>query len=274
MTSIDHISPALMVRYVSGDSTLGDDALWAVEAHLEECASCRNRLSQTVSAESPQTAALLERVRMNLRTATSVSPQMPARRTPRWLARWTPPGFWPRLAMTVLVVVSALTLDLVDQRALPIVLLLAPVAPMIGVAAVWTSGTDPAHELVVASPRAGLYMVLRRTLAVLIVVIPLLTLAGWLVGASPVRWLLPCMAFTSGALALGELIGLHWAAGVLTLAWTAGVLGPTVLTSRSPLLLEPVSLPYWAGLAAVCAVALLLRRGAYTGMRGEKWFVR
>ena len=122
-------------------------------------------------------------------------------------------------------------------------LLVAPVAPLLGVAAVWSAGLDPAHELVVASPRAGLYLVLRRTLAVLVVVIPALTVAGWLAGASPARWLLPCLAFTAGALALGELIGLRRAAAALALAWTAGVITPSVLTARTPVVLEPASLP-------------------------------
>ena len=111
-------------------------------------------------------------------------------------------------------------------------LLVAPVAPLLGGGRGLVGRLDPAHELVVASPRAGLSMVLRRTLAVLVVVIPALTVAGWLAGASPARWLLPCLAFTAGALALGELIGLRWAAGVLALAWTAGVITPSVLAAR------------------------------------------
>ncbi len=117
-------------------------------------------------------------------------------------------------------------------------------------------------------------MVLRRSLAVLIVVIPALTVAGWLTGASPARWLLPCLAFTAGALALGELIGLRFAAAALALAWTAGVIAPSVLAARTSVLLEPASLPYWAGLFAVIAVALVLRRDAYTGLRSDTWFVR
>ena len=178
--------------------------------------------------------------------------------------------------MTVGVIAAALGLDLAGtSRVLPsLVLLVAPVAPLLGVAAVWSSSLDPAHELIVASPRAGLYMVLRRTLAVLVLVIPALAVAGWLTGASPARWLLPCLAFTAGALALGEMIGLRWAAGVLTLAWTAGVIAPSMLATRTPLLLETASLPYWAGLIAVIAVALVLRRNAYTGLRSERWFVR
>jgi hypothetical protein len=176
----------------------------------------------------------------------------------------------------MLVIAAAVGLDLVGGTHLPtsLVLLVAPVAPLLGVAAVWSSGLDPAHELVVASPRAGLAMVLRRTLAVLVVVIPALTVAGWVGGASPARWLLPCLAFTSGALALGELIGLRWAAGALSLAWTAGVIAPSVFADRTPLVLEPASLPVWAGLIVVVTIALVLRRDAYKGLRSDTWFVR
>ncbi len=275
MRSAEHVPAAVLDRYATGGAGIGADALWAIEAHLEGCAPCRERLGEAVARRSPETVSLLARVHANLTTEMARSRQMPARRLPRRVARWVPPGLWPRLAMTLLVVAAALGLDLAGSRVLPsLVLLVAPVAPLLGVAAVWSVGLDPAHELVVASPRAGFYMVLRRSLAVLVVVMPALTAAGWLTGASPARWLLPCLAFTAGALALGELIGLRVAAGALALAWTAGVITPSILAARTPLLLEPASLPYWAGLIAVIAVALVLRRDAYTGLRSDTWFVR
>ena len=156
--------------------------------------------------------------------------------------------------MTVLVVGVALALDLADEldggRFPSLVLLLAPVAPLLGVAAAWSRGLDPAHELACASPRAGLSIVLRRTVAVLAVVIPLLAAGGLLVGASPARWLLPCLAFTAGALALGELVGLHRAAIGLASGWVAVVVAP--------------SLRGWAGLTVVIVVALVLRGDRYT----------
>jgi len=276
MSRSEHVTMAVLERYATGGAGIGADALWAVEAHLEACAPCRERLAEAVARHSPETMSLLARVQANLATEVARSPRMPARRLPRRVARWAPPGLWPRLAMTMLVLAAALGLDLVGGGRLPlsVVLLVAPVAPLLGVAAVWSAGLDPAHELVVASPRAGLYMVLRRALAVLVVVIPALTVAGWAAGASPARWLLPCLAFTAGALALGELIGLHRAAGGLALAWTAGVITPSVLAARTPLLLEPASLPYWAGLVVVLAVALAARRDAYTGWRSDRWSVR
>ena len=170
--------------------------------------------------------------------------------------------------MTVLVVLAAVGLDLADGagRYPSLVLLLAPVAPLLGVAAAWSRGLDPAHELVTAGPRAGLDLVLRRTVAVLAVVIPALAVAGWLVGASPARWLLPCLAFTVGALALGEVVGLHRAASGLALAWAVVVVGPSLLLAWPPVLLAPASLPGWAAATAVAAVVLVVRRHAYTGL--------
>lgn len=280
MTPADHLTRTALERYATAEKGIGADAVWAIEAHLERCAPCRERLGEAVALRGPETMSLLASVRANLAAEIPHSPRMPVRRFP-WLlpsrvARWAPPGLWVRLLMTVLVLAAALGLDLAGgTRVLPsLVLLVAPVAPLLGVAAVWSGGLDPAHELVVASPRAGLYMVLRRTLAVLVVVIPVLAVAGWLTGASPARWLLPCLAFTAGALALGELIGLHRAAGVLGLAWTAGVIAPSLLTTRIPLVLDPALVPYWGGLTAVIAVVLMLRRNAYMSLRSDRWYVR
>jgi hypothetical protein len=276
MTPSNHVTTAALERYATGGVDIGADALWAIEAHLESCAPCRDRLGDAVARHSPKTVSLLASVHANLSREVARSPQMPVRRPPRRASRWAPPGLWSRLAMTLLVLGAALGLDLAGStQAYPsLVLLVAPVAPLLGVAAAWSMGLDPAHELVVASPRAGLWMVLRRTLAVLVVVIPALTVAGWLVGASPARWLLPCLAFTAGALALGELIGLRRAAAALALMWTAGVITPSVLDARTPMLLEPASVPYWAGLIAVITIALFLRRDAYTGLRSDAWLVR
>lgn len=276
MNASDHIPSAALGRYVTGDVAVAADALWAMEAHLENCARCRAHLGEMVTRLSPETVSLLAGVQAHLATELARSSQMPARRRPRRVGRWAPPGLWPRLAMTLLVLAAALGLDLAGSApVLPsLVLLIAPVAPLLGVAAVWSAGLDPAHELVVASPRAGLFMVLRRTVAVLVVIIPALGVAGWLTGASPAVWLLPCLAFTAGALALGELIGLRWAAAVLASAWTAMVIAPSLLTPRVPVLLQPVSLRYWAGLIVMVAVVLVVRRDAYTGLRSNPWFVR
>jgi hypothetical protein len=270
----DHHVPAeLLDRYAAGEERIGADVLWALEAHLEACAACRARLAEAVGRQSPDTVVVLERVHARLDAEVAGSARMPPRqplrmRLPARALWWAPPALLPRLAMTVLVVGVALGLDLADEldgsRFPSLVLLLAPVAPLLGVAAAWSRGLDPAHELACASPRAGLSMVLQRTLAVLAVVIPVLAAGGLLVGASPARWLLPCLAFTAGALALGELVGLHRAAIGLASGWVAVVVAPSLITAQAPALLAPASLPGWAGLTLVIVVALVLRGDRYT----------
>jgi hypothetical protein len=273
---VGHLPPALLERYVVGGAGLGADAVWAVEVHLEGCPGCRERLGAAVTRGSPVTTRLLERVWTGLADEVARSPRAPARRRrlPGWLSRWArwwaTPALLPRLGMTVLVVLAAVGLDLADAagsgRYPSLVLLLAPVAPLLAVAGVWSRGLDPAHELVVSSPRAGLDLVLRRTVAVLTVVVPALGVAGWLVGAAPARWLLPCLAFTVGALALGELVGLHRAATGLALGWAVAVVTPSLVAARPPVLLAAASLPAWAAATVAVAAVVVARRGAYTAL--------
>jgi hypothetical protein len=276
-----HVPVELLDRYAAGQTAGGPEVWWAIEVHLESCAACRTRLGDAVARCSPATSLVLDRVRAGLATELARQeahrPRVPLRTRVRRrvlggrpVARWAAPALLPRLGMTVLVVLVAVGLDLLDEASVgrfpSLVLLLAPVAPLAGVAAAWSRGLDPAYELVVASPRAGLDLVVRRTAAVLAVVIPALGVAGWLVGASPAHWLLPCLAFTAGALALGEVIGLHRAATGLALGWVAVVVGPSLVMAQSPVVLSPASSPGWAVAAVAIAVLLVVRRGAYTGL--------
>ena len=272
-----HVPQDLLDRYAAGGpSEELPDVVWAVEAHLESCAPCRERLADAAARLSPQTTALVRRVGAGVFTEIAHSPREEVTRS-WWLARvsagirrWLTPTLLPRLVMTVLVVLAAVGLDLADGESggrLPsLVLLLAPVAPLAGVAAAWSRGVDPAFELIVSSPRAGLELVLRRALVVLVVVIPVLSVAGWLVGTSPARWLLPCLAFTLGALALGAVVGLRRAAAGLVLVWTAVVVGPSLVAAETPALLTSAGSPAWAAATAVGAVLLVLRRRGYTGL--------
>ncbi len=115
----------------------------------------------------------------------------------------------PWLAMIVLVTFVAVVLDRIGSASpdgISLVLLIAPVLPVLGVAASWGRALYPAYELTAATPRAGLPLVFRRTVAVLAVVLPCLFAAGELTGAALAQWLLPSLAFTTGTLALCELV--------------------------------------------------------------------
>ena len=249
-----HASPALLNRYADNDPDLAADMVWALEVHLESCADCRARLA----AEATAVAPLVDAVWAGIVPDTEPAPIHRARR----LATWATPAMVPWLAMTALVTLLALVADRMISAPYPsFALLLAPIAPVAGVAAAWARGLDPAHELVAATPRAGLYLVLRRTVAVLVVVIPLMAVATW---TSPLRWLLPCLAFTVATLALGGFVGVRRAAAGLVAAWTVFVIGPSVVTVRPPAVLEPAAFGVWAAVLVAGAIVVGLRAAVYT----------
>jgi hypothetical protein len=248
-----HASPQLLRRYADGDSALAADVVWALEVHFESCVDCRGRLADEAATVAP----LVDEVWASIVPDTVPAPIHKARR----LAVWATPAMVPWLAMTVVVTLLALVADRLVAPPYPsLALLLAPIAPVAGVAAAWARGLDPAHELVAATPRAGLYLVLRRTVAVLVVVIPLMAVATW---TSPVRWLLPCLAFTVATLALGGFVGVRRAAVGLVTLWAVFVVGPSVIIARPPAVLEPAALGVWAAVFVVGAVVVRLRASVY-----------
>jgi len=118
-----------------------------------------------------------------------------------------------------------------------------------------------AYEVVAATPRSGLYLVLRRTLVVLAIVLPLLFVTGW---ASVGIWLLPSLAFTTGTLALGGLIGVTRAAYALVAVWGAVFFLPTLAKQEQTFALHPGAIPVWGGVFALTVVVVALRRNAFT----------
>lgn len=263
--TVGHAPPGLLARYATGDD-LPPDAVWALEVHLETCSDCRIRLAEVVEAESPAVASIVDTVWGSV--APVVRAEAPVRRR-RWpaLLRWAAPAALPWLAMTVVVPLAAMLLDLaagaVGRDGPSLLLLVAPLVPMLGVAASWNQYLDPAYELVASAPRAGLGLALRRTLAALLVVIPPLAAAGVVVGAAPVRWLLPSLVFVVGSLALGAFVGVGRAAVVVTAGWVCAVVAPTLVWSRPVAALDPASMPVWAACAVVGAGALFLWRDAF-----------
>jgi hypothetical protein len=277
--SVEHASMRTINEYARGDTDIAVDEVWALEAHLEMCRVCRDRLSAAVATRAPAVVALIDTVWSGL------GPQLAAATTMRrrcWvprLARWLTPAMVPWLAMVVSVTLLALLLDLAGTGArfgsgeVSLMLLLAPVLPVLGVAASWSRGLDPAYELTASAPRAGLYLVLRRTVSVLAVVVPALFLGGYVAGVSgmtAVQWLLPCLAFTSTTLALGGVIGVTRAAVALVAVWVAVVVVPTLAASRTTFALQTGGLPVWALILALGTGVVLARKGAYCALRAHR----
>jgi hypothetical protein len=258
-----HVSDQLIGRYTAGDKAIPGDQLWALEVHLESCALCRGRLGGP--------ADLLDAVWAGLEPELlRIPPVRPRNRLAALLATWATPAIVAWACMILLVTVLAAGLDLLmphTSDTVPLVLLLAPVLPVAGVFASWSRGLDPASELVAATPRAGLQLVLRRTVAVLAVVIPVLAVAGWATGTSIAPVLLPSLAFTTGTLALGSVIGIDRAAAAIGAVWGALIIAPWIAWDHFPYALAPASEPVWALAFAAGAVVVVLRRAAFAQLR-------
>ncbi|HEX8630980.1 MAG TPA: zf-HC2 domain-containing protein [Catenuloplanes sp.] len=257
-----HVAPDLIVVYAGGGHLPADTA-WAVEAHLDGCAGCRARLADAVTTGNPAVAAVVAGVWDVVQPQVAGLPPARRRRFPA-LFRWAAPTAWPWLAVTVLVPLVAVLMDLVaarvDDPRPSVLLLIAPIVPILGVAASWSRRLDEVGELVASTARTGLTLVLRRTLAVLVAVMPVLAVAGLVVGATPARWLLPCLVCTVGTLALGAVVGVARAATAVAVVWVAAVVVPGVAQSRLPAALDPTSTPAWAACAVLATAALLLWR--------------
>ncbi|MFE2127378.1 zf-HC2 domain-containing protein [Streptomyces amritsarensis] len=265
--SVEHASVRIIDGYARGDTDIAADEVWALEAHLEACRVCRDRLSAAVTTQAPAVAALVDTVWSGLGPQLAATATMPRRRRwSAWMSAWMTPVMAPWLAMVVSVTLLALLLDLVGTGSseVSLVRLLAPVLPVLGVAASWSRGLDPAYELTASAPRAGLYLVLRRTASVLAVVVPALLVAGWVTGITAAQWLLPCLAFTSATLALGGVVGVTRAAVALVAVWAAVVVAPTLVAGRTTFALQADGLPVWGLVLALGIAVVIARRGAYS----------
>ncbi|RAJ69894.1 putative zinc finger protein [Streptomyces sp. Amel2xB2] len=267
--SVEHASTRIVDAYARGGEELAADEVWALEAHLETCGACRERLSAAVTSEAPALASLVGTVWSALEPHLATTVPVPPRR--RWsaaLTAWLTPVMVPWLATAVSVTLIALLLEVTGVRPGlgngPLVLLFAPLLPVCGVAASWSRGLDPAYELTASAPRAGLPLVLRRTAAVLAVVIPPLLVGSWATGVSAGQWLLPALAFTSAALALGTVVGVTRACAALAVVWAAVVLAPTLATGRTTFALQPDGMPVWGLLLALGAGVVAVRKDAYS----------
>ncbi|NBM20043.1 hypothetical protein GUY61_31710 [Streptomyces sp. GC420] len=164
----------------------------------------------------------------------------------------------------------------------PVLLALAPLLPVAGVAVSYGWHADPMHEIAAASPGGGLRLLLTRTAAVLAVSLPLLTAAGAVLPSlsgtpAVAAWLLPGLALTLGTLALGSYTGTRAAAATVATAWLLAVAVP-VLGAPAPgagvpaaelarhvslYLSGPTAQTCWAAAAALSAGLLVLRRASF-----------
>ncbi|WP_353942596.1 zf-HC2 domain-containing protein [Streptomyces sp. HUAS MG91] len=275
-----HVTGGAAARYVDG--TLPEPDCWSVERHVESCASCAARVSGAAraGAAAPVLAGVRAALLADVRAPAPV--RVPAaRRLGRLWWSVGPALRGPWLIALFAVAAGALGLGYGAgfDGAGPLLLALAPVVPVAGVAVSYGRHADPLHEIAAASPSGGLRLVLVRTLAVLAVSLPVLTAAGLLLpaahqaGPGPAAWLLPALALTLAALALGGWVGCRAATGAVGAGWVAAVAVPTAAVPRAATarLAEQLSLYFdspaaragWAAALVVSAALIAVRRSAY-----------
>jgi len=261
-----HPSPAIIARYADREARLDEATLWSVEVHLETCAPCRALVAGGATGD---TRARLDRLAAALDRGIAAGPA-PARRRrlPTALHRWAVWQLAPWLGMTVAVLGCAVLLGALQPGMPSLVALLAPVAPLPAVAVAWSRRYDPAWELIAGTPSAGLAVLVRRTAAVLVVVIPVLAAASSGTGVNPALTLLPCLAFTAGTIALGAFVGVRRAAAGLGAAWVLAVATPALLSAELPVILQPGAVLGWALLTVVVAGFAVTRAGTFRRLPG------
>lgn len=207
-----------------------------------------------------------------------------------WAAGPALRGAWTGAVLLVAVGALALAYGGGSDSARPLLLALAPVVPVAGVALSYGRYADPLYELAATSPSGGLRLLLTRTAAVLTVSVPLLTVAGLLLPAAGPRlpqapaaaaWLLPGLALTLAALALSGYTGCRTGSAVVGGGWLLALAAPVLaaggagrastVSGPTARLAQQLSLYFtgapaqwgWAAGAALCALLLTARRAAY-----------
>jgi hypothetical protein len=258
-----HLDEDLAGRYADG--ALGTVLTASVEQHLTSCAECRALLTPHVDAprldavwadvlervEQPRRSLLersLSRLGMDDATARLVAAAPSLR------------GAW--VASTTLVLALALVAGYVATNGVGVYLALAPLMPMVGVALAYGPMSDPAHEIVVATPYSQLRLLALRTAFVVTTTLVPAALAGLMLPGSPylaVVWLLPALALTVGTVALSTRVAPHLAAAALGIAWLAVSLR-ALAPRRDPLLATSSPVLLACTLVLVVAAAFLYAR--------------
>jgi anti-sigma factor RsiW len=233
------VGPELLDGYLRGRLDLA--AAWSVEAHVPGCPDCRaavtaglelDRLDRNRSVLLVRLALpsdrplwrLLRRCRVPEHVVTLLSATPSLRRS--WLAG---------MVLVLLAVVGWAQLAAraglgagpgsVAGGLLPF-LLLAPLLPLAAVAVAFSVRLDPSHELAVAAPVSGAWLLCVRAVAVIGATLVPTSLAAlalpgphWL----PLALLLPALAVCSAALAAATVVGPEAGAAVDGVAWVAAI---------------------------------------------------
>jgi hypothetical protein len=262
-----HLDEATLRAYVDGHPLPVVGA--SVESHLVDCPTCRGRLGELMSHETVDEAWSAIRAHVE-----APRPSV-AERVLRWLAVSAESarllvavpafrGAWLLGLFTVTLFASAAAL-FAGEYGLTVFLIVAPLAPVAGVAASFSGDADPCHELVTVAPYSATRMLMLRTAGVLATSLPVTLLAGlalpgpaWL----GVAWLTPAAAGVALTLLLSPQLGTTVPSAALGACWSVGVVAAARL--NDPLeVVEPAMQLVFTAVTLAAVAALVLRQPSF-----------
>jgi len=262
-----HLDHELAERYTSGQASRVVSA--SIEQHLIGCGQCRGLLAPSAEQRSDRIwGEVIKRVQ--------APPTRPLERLLRAcgmadstarLLTVTPSlrGSW-LIGVVFVLVIAELSAN-TSPGGIALFMALAPVLPMISVAAAFGGDMDPSREMVGAAPYPMLRLLLARTAAVVAsTLIPAAALALLIPGSTwlAMGWLLPSLALTAGVLVLTPRAPALSVAGALATAWMLLVASGWV-RQHDPYLAASLTVQLTsAGVLAVTLALLALRRESFT----------
>jgi hypothetical protein len=258
-----HVDTDLLSAYTAGrvDAITGA----SVEQHLARCSDCRVAIVPHIdghalelgwqrvreAVESPRLPLLIRAARrVGLSEPTAVLLAGAASLRTAWLV-----GAFVALSFATLAAM------LTDGGALAPFLLVAPLIPVLGVAAAYAPNEDALESLVTTSPYGRTRLILVRTLAVVVTSLPAALLLGlllpgplWVAGA----WLGPALTMVPVLLALSSFVGPRAAGTAVTIGW-CGVVGLSVRHLPPTWPVEPSQQLVYLAVATIAALVLLGR---------------
>ena len=222
-----HVDDEVLARYARGQVALSTSA--SVEAHLLACERCRALLAPAVEldrleqlwddvvdrVDAPR-PGVVERLLRLARISEETARLLAA--IPTLRASWL-------LALAVTLGFAAVASNS-DERGTLIFLTVAPMLPVVGVAAAFHRSLDPTYEVGLAAPYSQFRLLLLRSVSVNAVTCVASLAVGLLLPDREVTaaaWLLPALALTSLTLVLARRFDVAYAAAGVGVAWIVAV---------------------------------------------------
>ncbi|MET1058022.1 MAG: hypothetical protein ABWX84_00365 [Nocardioides sp.] len=272
-TRIWHLDEATLRAYVDGHPLPVIGA--SVEAHLVGCPDCRVRLGELMPharvdevwtavrghVEAPR-RSVAEKLMHLLGLSTEVARLLVA--VPAFRGAWL-------LGLLAVTLFAGLAAMFAGEHGLAVFLIVAPLAPVAGVAASFGGDADPCHELATVTPYSAARLLLLRTTWVLVTSLPVTLLAGLALPGPAwvgVAWLSPAAAGVALTLLLSPAIGSTVASATLGACWSAAVVSASWVGDPSTVV-EPAVQYVCAALALGAMAAILLRHPSFEHLGSE-----